>query len=174
MVRTHKPMAGQAGDAKRPLLSIRVAILALAVACEPRAAARGPRDVVSPVPTSLEAHYHRIGTVRLEQPDSALIVRVSGIDRNSAGLIALGDASEGNVKLFTQSGRLLRILGRKGGGPGEFREPRYPRFADDTTLHIADTDGDQLPDGWETQFFGSAANCNPFLDPDGDGQNNRQ
>jgi hypothetical protein len=85
-----------------------------------------------------------VGRVRLEQPDSAPIVRLSGIDRNSAGVIALGDASEGNVKLFSESGRLLRILGRKGAGPGEFREPRYPRFGDDSTLHIADTDGGRL------------------------------
>ncbi len=42
------------------------------------------------------------------------------------------------------------------------------------TVIIADDDHDQIPDGWETQYFGSAANCNPFLDPDGDGQNNRQ
>jgi hypothetical protein len=144
MVRTHTPLPGQARRAKHPPVALRMAILVLSVACEPRAAARDPGDVVTPVPTRLEAHYRMIGSVRLEQPDSALIVRVSGIDRNSAGLIALGDASEGNVKLFSESGRLLRILGRKGGGPGEFREPRYPRFADDTTLHIADTDGGRL------------------------------
>lgn len=42
------------------------------------------------------------------------------------------------------------------------------------TVNILDGDGDQVPDGWETQYFGSPANCNPFLDPDNDTQNNRQ
>jgi hypothetical protein len=42
------------------------------------------------------------------------------------------------------------------------------------TVNILDGDGDQIPDGWETQYFGSAANCNPFLDTDNDTQNNRQ
>lgn len=42
------------------------------------------------------------------------------------------------------------------------------------TVNIVDEDGDQIPDGWEIQYFSSIANCNPNLDTDGDGQNNRQ
>ncbi|MCX6928159.1 MAG: hypothetical protein NT154_33860 [Verrucomicrobia bacterium] len=38
------------------------------------------------------------------------------------------------------------------------------------TVIITDDDHDLIPDGWEKQYFGSAANCNPLLDPDGDGQ----
>ncbi len=37
-----------------------------------------------------------------------------------------------------------------------------------------DTDGDSLPDRWETQYFGSAASGDPNTDPDGDGRNNLQ
>jgi hypothetical protein len=38
----------------------------------------------------------------------------------------------------------------------------------------ADEDHDEIPDGWETLYFGSPAGCNPYLDPDEDRQNNRQ
>lgn len=144
MIQIHPPVATGKRPTRISRLFLPIAALALSVSCEHRGPERGPAEIARLVPTSLEDHYRMIGTVRLEQPESALIVRVSGIDRNSVGMIALGDASEGNVKLFAESGRLLRILGRKGGGPGEYREPRYPRFADDTTLHIADTDGGRL------------------------------
>lgn len=101
--------------------------------------ARVPSSARRIEPASLAGHYRLVESITLEQPDSAPIVRISGIDRNSAGMIALGDASEGNVKLFSPGGKLLRIIGRKGEGPGEFREPRFPRFQDDSTLHVADS-----------------------------------
>ncbi|MEI7900138.1 MAG: CARDB domain-containing protein [bacterium] len=41
------------------------------------------------------------------------------------------------------------------------------------TVTISDSDGDQTPDGWEVDNFGSVANCNPHLDWDGDGVKNR-
>jgi hypothetical protein len=41
------------------------------------------------------------------------------------------------------------------------------------TVTISDADGDQIPDGWEIENFGSAAACNPLLDWDDDGVNNR-
>jgi len=37
-----------------------------------------------------------------------------------------------------------------------------------------DTDGDGIPDRWESQYFGSATSANPNADPDGDGRNNLQ
>ncbi len=35
-----------------------------------------------------------------------------------------------------------------------------------------DADGDGIPDSWELQYFGSANNCVPGADPDGDGMSN--
>ncbi len=35
-----------------------------------------------------------------------------------------------------------------------------------------DTDGDGMPDWWETKYFGSATDGDPFADPDGDGWDN--
>jgi hypothetical protein len=90
------------------------------------------------VSIELSTAYRLVDSITLEQPDSALIVRVSGLDQGPGGVLALGDASEGNVKLFSPSGKLLRVVGRKGNGPGEFQEPRFPRFSRDGSLHIAD------------------------------------
>ena len=35
-------------------------------------------------------------------------------------------------------------------------------------IQCIDTDGDGIPDWWETEHFGSPTRCNPHLDPDGD------
>jgi len=77
-------------------------------------------------------------SVLLQQPDSAPIVRISGIDVDDHGRILIGDVSEGNVKLFAPDGRLIRIIGRKGAGPGEFTAPRYPRFGPQGLIYVAD------------------------------------
>jgi hypothetical protein len=69
---------------------------------------------------------------------SSVIVRVSGTDFDDAGRFLVSDVSEGTVKLFTPDGRLLRVFGRKGEGPGEFVSPRYPRFGEDGRIYIAD------------------------------------
>jgi hypothetical protein len=42
------------------------------------------------------------------------------------------------VKWFDASGRLMRTLGRKGRGPGEFSSPFYPRFGPDGHIHVVD------------------------------------
>ena len=74
----------------------------------------------------------------LEQRPDAPIVRVSGLARRGDGLLALADVSEGNVKLFAPDGRLRRIVGRKGQGPGEFVSPRHPAFGPDGRLMVVD------------------------------------
>lgn len=94
--------------------------------------------------SALDGLYKLQERIPLQQPDSALIVRVSGIDRRADGAIALGDASEGNVKLYSPSGRLLRVIGRKGQGPGEFQEPRFPRFGENHRLYVADGAGGRV------------------------------
>lgn len=88
--------------------------------------------------------FELVRSVTLEQPDSALIVRVSGIDVDAQGRILIGDVSEGNVKLFSPDGRLLRVIGRKGSGPGEFEQPRYPRFGPDGLIYVADAQNPRI------------------------------
>lgn len=94
--------------------------------------------------------YQLRKTLVPEQPDSAPIVRISGVDLGPGGVLALADVSEGNVKLFGPDGRLIRILGRKGAGPAEFTAPRYPRFGPDGLLYVGD------PQSARVQSFDSA------------------
>lgn len=42
------------------------------------------------------------------------------------GTILIADVSEANVKRYSKDGRLRHVIGRRGRGPGEFLEPRYP------------------------------------------------
>jgi hypothetical protein len=109
---------------------------ALAAACGDAPGSAG--STLEAVGTTFRESFQLQDSVVLEQPDSAPIVRVSGIDRDESGRILVGDASEGNVKLFAPDGRLLRIIGRKGHGPGEFTAPRYPRFGPGGEVYVAD------------------------------------
>jgi hypothetical protein len=79
-----------------------------------------------------------VDSIVLEQRPDAPIVRVSGLARRDDGVLALADVSEGNVKLFEPDGRLRRIIGRKGKGPGEFVSPRYLVFRPDGGLIVVD------------------------------------
>jgi hypothetical protein len=98
------------------------------------------RSALQPDVASVDfaSQFQLVDTIVLEQPDSAPIVRLSGIDVDGSGNILLGDVSESNVKLFDRTGRLLHIFGRKGDGPGEFSQPRFPRFGADGMVYVAD------------------------------------
>jgi hypothetical protein len=84
------------------------------------------------------AGFELVDSIVLEQRPDAPIVRVSGLARRDDGTLALADVSEGNVKLFAPDGRLHRILGRKGRGPGEFIAPRHLAFDSDGRLLVVD------------------------------------
>ena len=88
---------------------------------------------------SFTAAFSVVGRIRLEQPESAIVVRVSGVAVLNDGRIAVGDASEGKVKLYSRAGELLRVIGRKGSGPGEFQTPRRVQQDERGRLHVFDT-----------------------------------
>ncbi len=89
-------------------------------------------------PGEFSSYYRRIDTLRLEVPDATPLIRVSGLAIGPRGQILIGDVSESNVKWFDRTGRLLRVLGRRGDGPGEFAQPRFPRFSADGRVFVAD------------------------------------
>ena len=95
------------------------------------------KNASAPV-VSLARHFYERGHLNFEQSDTALLVRASGVAIASDGRIAVGDASEGNVKIYTPDGRLRQILGRKGDGPNEFRAPRWLRFGSNGNLYVVD------------------------------------
>lgn len=106
--------------------------------------------IAKPVARPFSETFDLRRTIVLEQPDSAPIARLSGIDRSEAGRLLVGDVSEGNVKLFDHAGRLLRIVGRQGEGPGEFTAPRFPRFGPGGRIYVADAQNPRI------QVFDSA------------------
>lgn len=90
--------------------------------------ARSEADVRPPLsPSSYEFadKYELVDSTVLEEPDTAPIARLASLTIATNGTILIADLSEGNVKVYSDSGRLLRTLGRKGDGPGEFRQPIY-------------------------------------------------
>ena len=80
-------------------------------------------------------------SVVLEQPDSALIGQFTDLDVGPDGEILLADLMQSNARLYDSTGLLMRVFGRAGDGPGEFRIPRHPRFAADAHILISAAQG---------------------------------
>lgn len=87
---------------------------------------------------SLETLFGHGSELVLEENDSALIASIAAVALAPDGRILLADASEGNVKLFGPSGTLIRVIGRKGEGPGEFRLPHAVAFGPGEQITVAD------------------------------------
>ncbi len=106
---------------------------------EPRARLfAGPQAQCSPDARAL-GHYLRVArTVILGESDTATVARTTAIAVSPSGLIAVADDGEGNVKVYGPDGALVRVLGRRGSGPGEFRMPTALAFLDSSTIVVAD------------------------------------
>lgn len=79
-----------------------------------------------------------VRTFVLQSPPSSPIVRVSGADLAADGRLVVTDGSDASAHLFAADGRLLKVMGRKGFGPGEFQIPLSPRFGPDGRIHVLD------------------------------------
>jgi hypothetical protein len=86
------------------------------------------------------AELYKSGKVRLVQeltldeknlPKDVLFVGPSGIVCDPAGNAYVLDFSDNNIKKFDASGKFLKVIGRKGQGPGEFNMPTVLAFAKD-------------------------------------------
>jgi hypothetical protein len=61
-----------------------------------------------------------------------------------SGNVALVDRMTGSLVLLDQQGRLILRLDRKGGGPGEFRDPRQVGFESDDLVWVSDAASGRL------------------------------
>lgn len=113
-------------------------LVGILTGCRESGQIAGANATVSMQQVAFADSYRLVDSIRLAQPDSAPLVRISGLAFDQSGRIAVADASEGKVRLYDRFGRLLRTLGRKGEGPGEFSQPRFPRFTPDGGLYIGD------------------------------------
>lgn len=103
------------------------------------AGSRGERsqNVALPVDSFSDAFILR-RRVTLQQPESLPIVRISGLGVTDDGRFLLADASEAHVIVYDSMGTVLDVIGRKGDGPGEFREPRYPAIDSGGTIFVGE------------------------------------
>jgi hypothetical protein len=116
-------------------------VILVAVSCTAGRGDDGPAERAGTAPADLPgflSEFRLVDSIELEQRPELPIVRVSGLALSPDRRLALGDASEGNVKRFDVRGRLLAVLGRSGSGPGEFQQPRFPRFDGDGRLFVGD------------------------------------
>lgn len=109
-------------------------LLALAACSD--AVARDDTPTIATQP--FDSVFRLARTVTPEQPDSAPIGVVSGIEFAPDGGLILSDAPGTNVKRYRADGRLVRIYGRGGFGPGEFQIPVFPRLDARGRLHVPD------------------------------------
>jgi len=82
--------------------------------------------------------------ISLEENDSALVASAAGIHFPASGGLAIADASEADVKIFDDHGRLSLRIGRKGKGPGEFVVPVAVRIDSLKRVHVLDAARDMM------------------------------
>lgn len=97
------------------------ALLIVAAACT---TAEGKSvEALEKVPVvGFDSLFRRVDSVMLVTPSEESIGLASGIAA-LPNTFVLSDFTRGNLKVFSKQGKLLRILGKPGDGPGEFRMP---------------------------------------------------
>jgi hypothetical protein len=68
----------------------------------------------------------RVVSVRLAEDDSAPLGAYLFPAKRADGMLYLGDMTNARVVQFDGRGRLVRVIGRKGNGPGELQSPACP------------------------------------------------
>ena len=92
-----------------------------------------------------------------ERDSMAILQLVAGAMRQSDGTLVVADRGSSQLKYFDGSGRLLRTVGRKGRGPGEFEYIAWLLACSGDSAFVADI-GNRLvsvvaPDGRLTRRF---------------------
>jgi hypothetical protein len=80
-----------------------------------------------------------VDTVALQEPDGVALGKFGYATREPDGGILLSDAGQGRLLRYAPDGRLVSVIGRKGGAPGEFGRAGLARsLADDSLLAVVD------------------------------------
>jgi len=85
-----------------------------------------------------------IDSMRLDEPDSAFLSFPTSVERLRDGRLLIGDATSGRILEYSPDGHLIRPLGRRGQGPGEFVVPGAMSSGGDTVLAVTDWQTERL------------------------------
>ena len=96
------------------------------------------RACASDDPENVRHLFTEARTAPLSHPAEWPIAELTSIAVGPTGTIAVTDSKDYNVKLFDEHGRFIRVLGRRGDGPGEFRMPAAATFLNDTLILVVD------------------------------------
>lgn len=66
------------------------------------------------------------------------VLGIRALDVDRAGRLLITDSRSGNLKLVSENGTVLTVLGTKGDGPGEFRTPYDARFTPAGAIVVVD------------------------------------
>jgi hypothetical protein len=77
--------------------------------------------------------------IELEETDSALITALPALDVDQLGRLLVPEPAAGEARIYDPSGRLLRRLGGRGDGPGEFHRPAAAVFDPGGSVYVSDT-----------------------------------
>ncbi|MFS8636764.1 MAG: 6-bladed beta-propeller [Gemmatimonadota bacterium] len=96
----------------------------------------GDKARVADLPTWSVVEEFRLGSV--DDPETALIrvPPVYGLTIGPQGHIYIAQPVDGQIRIYDESGRFLRAVGRKGNGPGEFANLWFIGFVADTLYAI--------------------------------------
>ena len=89
-------------------------------------------------PMMFEEAFVRVDSLELEQPPDFPIVGIGSVDVSAQGEFLVADPREARVSLFSPSGELLQVFGRRGEGAGEFEYPSRARFDGRGDIHVVD------------------------------------
>lgn len=82
--------------------------------------------------------------IDLQETDSTFLSFPTGSVVSATGELLVGDGVSGRILVFSPEGQLLRVLGRRGQGPGEFLVPGAMVFAPEGHLLVTDWQNERL------------------------------
>ena len=71
-------------------------------------------------------------------PEEYMFNRLIHVDADSKGNIYVADVGNVEIKVYDANGKYLRLIGRRGKGPGEFRYPSYFFIDTNDLLYVLD------------------------------------
>lgn len=112
--------------------------LGVVVGLSSRAEAQGRRT------SGGDSVLRAIGSVRISENDTLFVSRPTEIALGSKGHVYVSEDGEGRVLEIAPSGRITRVFGRKGRGPGELMSPSTVAVGGDSLLVVWDRNQHRL------------------------------